>query len=522
MGRMRRMGGAICSTLLVPLRYRDVWCARVDDLAKAEPDGFCAGQRPRTAEPCPDTMDRPPPCGWQISNWSRCMATNEICNGEGIQTRKANCLAIPPDDCGAEPMTQRECQCVMDTSLTYGPSVAVASEDLDSSIFVVLPSILGGVVGLVCCCLCLLCLCSRRGKKVDVMDARSETAEVPSTPTTPSRLAVADLLAECEKRQISTKGCLERSDLEDLLKDSETSEPHVLREVARSSSSLAPKDRPSSPMSPSRIQHLPSAKEEEEQEDVAVPCVEKPRPSPSGNSVTWQFCLERLPSTPDSGAATVSPVHPATPAPAAPAGPKPVTLDAPAAPAPEAPMASAPAILATEPAPAAKRSSSKKAKNSSKPPPLVPELVDAPMEAPATRPSTSQLRKTATWTSNVSTPSNSRSPTRSRSTLGQLAETSRPPSSPYKTQLPGTSTGWQRMHHTPRTPSGGMVDRGMDLPQLDPMKKPMVGLGLNRNPFEEPSIFGDRYAPSVYNRDMKFFPQKAEPSPGRPRLHYDY
>lgn len=28
----------------------------------------------------------------------------------------------------------------------------------------------------------------------------------------------------------------------------------------------------------------------EEQEDVAVPCVEKPRPSPSGNSVTWQFC----------------------------------------------------------------------------------------------------------------------------------------------------------------------------------------------------------------------------------------
>ena len=39
-------------------RYRDVWCARVDDLAKAEPDGFCAGQRPRTAEPCPDTMDR--------------------------------------------------------------------------------------------------------------------------------------------------------------------------------------------------------------------------------------------------------------------------------------------------------------------------------------------------------------------------------------------------------------------------------------------------------------------------------
>ena len=39
-------------------RYRDVWCARVDDLAKAEPDGFCAGARPRTAEPCPDSMER--------------------------------------------------------------------------------------------------------------------------------------------------------------------------------------------------------------------------------------------------------------------------------------------------------------------------------------------------------------------------------------------------------------------------------------------------------------------------------
>eukprot|EP00434_Breviolum_minutum_P035112 symbB.v1.2.031082.t2/scaffold3512.1/size84356/3 len=138
-------------------------------------------------------------------------------------------------------------------------------------------------------------------------------------------------------------------------------------------------DRPSSPMSPSRIQHLPSAKEAE---DVAVPCVEKPRPSPSGNSeVSTRHSgsplssksstgLERLPSTPDSGAATVSPVQPATSAPAAPA-----------APAPEAPMASAPAMLATEPAaPAAKRSSSKKAKNSPKPPPLVPELVDAPME----------------------------------------------------------------------------------------------------------------------------------------------
>ena len=34
----------------------------------------------------------------------------------------------------------------------------------------------------------------------------------------------------------------------------------------------------------------PANDEQEEQEDVAVPCVEKPRPSPSGNSVTWQFC----------------------------------------------------------------------------------------------------------------------------------------------------------------------------------------------------------------------------------------
>lgn len=44
------------------VRYRDVWCARVDDLAKAEPDGFCAGVRPRTAEPCPDSMERWGPC----------------------------------------------------------------------------------------------------------------------------------------------------------------------------------------------------------------------------------------------------------------------------------------------------------------------------------------------------------------------------------------------------------------------------------------------------------------------------
>lgn len=34
--------------------------------------------------------------------------------------------------------------------------------------------------------------------------------QAPSTPTTPSRLAVADLLAECEKRQISTKAQLQR------------------------------------------------------------------------------------------------------------------------------------------------------------------------------------------------------------------------------------------------------------------------------------------------------------------------
>ncbi len=30
---------------------------------------------------------------------------------------QAVCLAIPPDDCGAEPITQRECQCLMDTSV---------------------------------------------------------------------------------------------------------------------------------------------------------------------------------------------------------------------------------------------------------------------------------------------------------------------------------------------------------------------------------------------------------------------
>lgn len=90
---------------------------------------------------------------------------------------------------------------------------------------------------------------------------------------------------------------------------------------------------------------------------------------------------------------------------------------------------------------------------------------------------------------------------------------------PYKTQLPQT---WQRVHHTPRTPSGGFGP--MDLPQLDPMKKPTAvtggSLGLAPNPFEEPNIFADRYAPSLYNREVKLFP--SAPAPGRPRLHYDY
>lgn len=86
-------------------------------------------------------------------------------------------------------------------------------------------------------------------------------------------------------------------------------------------------------------------------------------------------------------------------------------------------------------------------------------------------------------------------------------------SQPYKTQLPAT---WQRTHHTPRTPSGGM--ERMDLPQVDPGKKVAV-LGL-RNPFEEPSLFGDRVV-AAPARDMKFFPRGPEPA-GRPRVHYDY
>lgn len=116
-------GGAVCSNLLIPLRSRAVWCARVSDLAAREADGFCSGAKPRSQEPCPEGIPRPPACGWQISNWSSCRAASEPCNGQGLQRREAVCLSVPPGECGGiPPETERECQCLMDATVTLTPS----------------------------------------------------------------------------------------------------------------------------------------------------------------------------------------------------------------------------------------------------------------------------------------------------------------------------------------------------------------------------------------------------------------
>jgi len=230
---------------------------------------------------------------------------------------------------------------------------------------------------------------------------------------------------------------------------------------------------------------------------------------------------------PSTEEAPPSPEPPATQPPSpqpqkAPPPPPPAPYGAPAPPAPPSPAATpqpqTPARVAASPAPVGRMHSGQAAQQ---------QPIGYGSYCPSPKPTARPISDTVSGGSTPGLPVPSPLPLRQQYTssnpvlLGAGTPTSMA-SQPYKTQLPGTSTGWQRMHHTPRTPSGGMVDRGMDLPQLDPMKKPTVGLGLNRNPFEEPSIFGDRYAPSVYNRDMKFFPQKAEPSPGRPRVHYDY
>eukprot|EP00435_Cladocopium_sp_Y103_P023932 s1479_g5.t2 len=487
-------GGAVCSNLLVPLRYRDVWCARVADLASVEPDAFCSGAKPRSSEPCPEGIQRPPVCGWQISNWSSCMAVVEPCNGQGVQRREAVCLSVPPDECGEAPETQRECQCVAGATVTLTPLAGEGTQADDS---ILLPSILGSLLGLGCCCCCLAFLCGRRKAKVTVRPESLEAAQE----TTPTRKAVAELLAECEERQISTKGCLERQDLEDLLKESKNSqfESSTLRELGASPSPRI--ERPSSPMSPSRIQHCPVAAEDQSQDDESDVNRPKPRASPHGSEVSTHQSGSPISSKSSTG------------------------LERPPSVTPDSPVAS---------------QTSPKAKEVPKPPPLVPELLEAPMEAsPSLRPSSSSsrssphpsLRKTATWSErNVATPSSSRSPTRSRTTLGHLADTSRaaapaaprrmqrsmterPGTSllrPYKTQLPQT---WQRDDER----YDQELATGLAMCSL--LQVAAVDL-WNGEAFQEPNIFADRYAPSLYNREVKLFP--SAPAPGRPRLHYDY
>lgn len=390
-------GGAVCSNLPIPLRSRAVWCARVSDLAAREPDSFCSGAKPRSSEPCPEGVPRPPSCGWQVSNWSSCAASGP-CTGRGLQRREAVCLSIPPGDCGVTPETERECQCLMDATVTLTPLVAGEGLSTEADESILLPSILGSLFGLGCCC-CLACLCGRRkGRKVKV-DVRPE-----STEAAPHK-AVAELLAECEIRQISTKGCLERQDLEDLLKDSENSQLEssvTTREVAATPSQRG--DRPSSPVSPSRIQHCPALEDDGSEET-------KPRASPSASDVSTQRPSGGSPMSSKSSTGLDR------------------SLERPLERPPESPLAAV--------------TSSKAAKAAvPKVPELLPEVLDTPwLEASQSlRPSSSSrsknphpLRKTATWSSNVATPSSSRSPTRSRTTLSHLANTSRaadPPAPP--------------------------------------------------------------------------------------------
>lgn len=398
-------GGAVCSNLLIPLRSRAVWCARVSDLAAREADGFCSGAKPRSQEPCPEGILRPPACGWQISNWSSCRAASEPCNGQGLQRREAVCLSVPPGECGGiPPETERECQCLMDATVTLTPRHVAGDGPGTADGSILLPSILGSLLGLGCCC--LACLCGRSGRsgrrKVKV-DVRPESTEAP-TP----RKAVTELLAECEKRQISSKD----------LENSET-----LRKIA-----AAPRiDRPSSLVSPSRIQHCPSQDDGSEETRPV-----KPRASPSASEVSTQHGSSGSSGSPMSSKSSRGLERPLEPAP--------------------------PDLSAAAPA---SRTSSKAPKEVPKPPPLLPEL-ETPMEASQSlRPSSSScssphpLRKTATWSSNVATPSTSRS-TRSRTTLSHLADTSRArveaPEAPRRMQRsmteragppgrPGTSPG---------------------------------------------------------------------------------
>lgn len=419
-------GDAVCNDLEIPLRYREVWCAKVPDLATVRPDGFCGLNKPSSSQPCPDHLTRPPTCGWQISSWSSCRSATAVCHGEGMQEREVVCLSNSAEGCsGPEPARRRECQCLITvTGEGQGPDADSGSSSDETSILVILPAVLGSLAGACCCCICLLlCLTKRGQKKVAVQDPkeRSENTEEPLTPESPSsRPAVGELLAECERRQISTKGCLERADLEELLQEPE---PPSLRKAA----TAPPLDRPSSPMSPSRVGHFPSPEDHSPSHtrNEPEPVLTCARPSPSGTSdVSTRQSGSPISSKSSTGrydgsVATPSSqeLHQKIPAP-------PVAAAVPGAvPAAAPPVAPGPASPERKPKASPSRSSSAKrdSKDKPKPPPLS-ELADQTNPEATGSPLRSS---TATWTS-----SPSRSPTRSRTTLGGLATSSRPASRP--------------------------------------------------------------------------------------------
>ncbi|CAJ1333794.1 unnamed protein product, partial [Effrenium voratum] len=264
-------GGAVCTNVVVPLRWREVWCAKLPDLASSVAEGFCSGPRPSVSEPC---LERLPTCGWVVSNWSICHSSDGCPNGQGIQEREVSCLSDQADGCSeTKPGAERACQCVMKKHRRY-PQIRLKSR--------------------------------MKAKKVgpkersEAWEEKSEysrahtTGRLPDNWTeaeqrcivagahdTSSRKTVAELRAECEQRGLSTKGCLERRDLEKLL------EGQITRPQAEQGSVNLPlaepqmmdlPDRPSSPASPARVQHI-AAEEENEEEDnepVVLPANKRP------------------------------------------------------------------------------------------------------------------------------------------------------------------------------------------------------------------------------------------------------
>lgn len=161
-----------------PLRYRDVWCATLDDLASRRAEGLCAGSAPTHQEPCPPGMPRPPLCGWHLSPWSPCLSElrgpgnpweeeEEFCNvsGVGLQYREVRCLSPEGDlACsGSTPRSQRACQCVAPTMQAEAPqALADMPESESMSLGMVAAASSAGAL-LLCCCACC-CAAALRGK----------------------------------------------------------------------------------------------------------------------------------------------------------------------------------------------------------------------------------------------------------------------------------------------------------------------------------------------------------------------